>query len=232
MFPQAFQIGPAGWYHLLVMGVLIPAIVVRNYRRLIGQKLPLPNRLKHFQTTSMMLVLFTVLSTLVAKVEWIQLFTFDMARLPAGLGAGGLMYVAAVAFMRPRWRRAVERRARVVYLFMPDTAGERAWWIAVSVLAGIGEEITWRGVQTALLGYLTGSYVAGALLSAVSFGLAHYIQGWRSAGIITIFALGFQSIAWLSGSLYIAMAVHVAYDITAGLNYGRLGRELGYTPEA
>ena len=213
------------------MGVLIPAGVVRNYRRLIGQKLPLPNRMSHFRTTAIMLVLFTMLSVLVADAEWIELFTFDVSRLPVGLGAGGLLYVATVAFMRPRWRRAVERRSRVVYLFMPDTRAERGWWIGVSVLAGIGEEITWRGVQTALLAYLTDSYVAGSILSALSFGLAHYIQGWRSAGLITVLALCTQAVVWLSGTLYIAMAVHVAYDITAGLTYGRLGRELGYTPE-
>ena len=57
-----------------------------------------------------------------------------------------------------------------------------------------------------------------------------YMQGWKSAAIIAVFALGFQTIVWLSGSLYVAMAVHVLYDITAGLTYGRLGRELGYSP--
>ena len=228
-----FEVGPAGWFHLLIMGVFIPGLVVRNYRRMVGRQLPLPNRMKHFRTTTFMLVLFTLLSVLVARVEWIDLFTFDASRFPQGLAAGAAMYAAAVLFMRPRWRRAVERRARVVHLFMPDNATERAWWVGVSVLAGIGEEITWRGVQTALLGELTGSYVVGAILSAVSFGVAHYIQGWKSAAIITMFALSFQAVVWISGSLYIAMAVHVAYDITAGLSYGRLGRELGYAlPEA
>lgn len=232
MFPQAFQVGPAGWYHLFVFGLLIPAVVVRNYRRMVGLKLPLPNRIAHFRTTAIMLVLFTALSVLVARVEWIELFAFDAARLPQGLAAGVVMYVAAVAFMRPRWRKAVERRARVVYLFMPDNATERVWWIAVSALAGIGEEITWRGVQTALLASLTGSFVLGSILCAIQFGVAHYIQGWKSAAVIVFFALGFQAVVWLSGSLYVAMAVHVAYDITAGLTYGKLGRELGYAPEA
>lgn len=41
--------------------------------------------------------------------------------------------------------------------------------------------------------------------------------------IITVFAFGFQALVWLTGSLYLAMAVHVAYDITTGLTYGRLG---------
>ena len=229
-FPQAFHVGLPGWYHVLVMGVLIPVVVVRNYRRMVGKSLALPNRMRHFRTTAIMLVLLTSLSVIIGRAEWIDLYRFDAARLPQGLAAGAVMYVAAVAAMRPRWRRAVERRARIVHLFMPDTAQERVWWVVVSTLAGVGEEITWRGVQTALLAYLTGSFVAGAMLSAASFGVAHYMQGWKSAAVIAVFALGFQAVVWVSGSLYVAMLVHVLYDITAGLMYGKLGRELGYTP--
>jgi membrane protease YdiL (CAAX protease family) len=232
VFPQAFQAGAAGWYHILVMGALIPFAVVRNYRRMVGRSLALPNRMRHFRTTAMMLILLTSLSVLVAHVEWIDLYRFDAARLPQGLAAGALMYIVAVVAMRPRWRRAVERRDRIVHLFMPDNAKERTWWFVVSSLAGIGEEITWRGVQTALLAYVTGSFIAGSLLSAASFGVAHYMQGWKSAAIIAGFALGFQAVVWISGSLYVAILVHVLYDITAGLAYGKLGRELGYTPMA
>ena len=233
MFPGPSAIGIAGWYHLVLMGVVIPAMVFRNYRKLVGRALPLPNRMVHFRTTTMMLSLFTFMSLLVAKVEWIDVFSFDASRLPQGLAAGAVMYAAAVTFMRPRWRRAVERRARVVHLFMPANAMERRWWYMVSFLAGVGEEITWRGVQTTLLAIVTGSYLLGAILSAISFGLAHFIQGWKSAAIITVFGLGFQFVVWASGgSLFVAMAVHVVYDITAGLAYGRLGHELGYAPES
>ena len=228
-FPQAFHAGIPGWYHIITMGVLIPFLVVRNYRRMVGKSLALPNRLRHFKTTAVMLVLLPSLSVVVAQAEWIDLYRFDAERLPQGLAAGAVMYIVAVAAMRPRWRRAVERRDRIVHLFMPETAKERSWWVLVSVLAGIGEEITWRGVQTALLAYLTGSFVAGAVLSAASFGLAHYMQGWKSAATIALFALGFQAVVWISGSLYVAMVVHVMYDITAGFTYGRLGRELGYS---
>jgi membrane protease YdiL (CAAX protease family) len=103
---------------------------------------------------------------------------------------------------------------------------EREWWIAVSVLAGVGEEITWRGVQAALASVLTGGFWAAALVCSISFGLTHIVQGWKSSAIIFVFALGFHALVWLGESLYVAMAVHVAYDITAGVGYGRLGREL------
>ena len=111
---------------------------------------------------------------------------------------------------------------------MPRNAREKVWWIAVSFLAGIGEEITWRGVQAALVGILTGDFWITSLVCSISFGLAHIIQGWKSAAIIFVFALGFHTLVWLAGSLYVAMAVHVVYDLTAGINYGKLGKELGY----
>jgi membrane protease YdiL (CAAX protease family) len=185
--------------------------------------------LRHFQITAFEILMFTTISIAVAWVEWIPLFPRALPHFK-GVIAGVAFYVAAVAFMRPRWRRAVETRVRVVHFFMPANAVEQGWWIAISFLAGIGEEIVWRGVQATLLVRLTGSFVIAALLSSISFGLAHFVQGWKSAAIISVFALGGHSIVWLSGSLYMAMAVHVVYDLTAGFNYARLGKELGYVP--
>jgi membrane protease YdiL (CAAX protease family) len=49
--------------------------------------------------------------------------------------------------------------------------------------------------------------------------------------IIFGMALAFQMIAWVSGSLYIAMAVHALYDVTAGFHYGAYGEKLGYPIE-
>jgi len=231
MFPYTDELNPAGWFHLGYFGVLLPFFALRDRKKLLGTGGALPNRLRYFQKTSFHLALFATLSLLVARVQGISLFP----RSPPPLGAvaaGVALYVVAVAFMRPRWRRAVERRAPVVHLFTPANAAERAWWVTVSVLAGVGEEITWRGVQAALVGVLTGSFWIAALVCSISFGLLHIVQGWKSASLVAVFALGFHALVWLGGSLYIAMAVHVLYDITAGVSYGRLGRELGGEPDA
>ena len=130
-----------------------------------------------------------------------------------------------------RWRRAVERRTRIVQLFMPRDRTERLLWVLVAASAGFGEEITWRGVQPTLLATLLGHPVVAAALVAVTFGIGHMLQGWRSAAIIVVFATSFQTVVWLSGSLYVAMAVHFIYDVVAGMTYGRLGEELGYPIE-
>lgn len=230
MFPFVYEINFLGWVHLFYFGLLIPGLATRQAQKFRKAEKPLPNRLRHFQHKTATLVMLGWISLLVARAEWIELFPRAIPPWRA-LAAGVLMFVVAVALMRPRWRRAVERRARVVHLFMPANASERAWWIAVAVLAGLSEEITWRGVQAGLTASLTGSFWIAVLFCSISFGVGHAIQGWRSVVIIFIFALGFHFLVWLSGSLYVAMAVHIAYDITAGISYGRLGKELGYTLE-
>ena len=229
-FPHAYWLGPAGWVHILYFGVVIPALAVLSRRRMVGGRTSLPPRLAHFKSTAINLAIFGGMSLAVARLQGIELFPAEGVHLLRGLLAGAALHAAAVAFMRPRWRRAVERQAPAVHFFIAESRAERGWWLIVSALAGVSEEITWRGVQTALLVALTGNPAAAALLSALSFGGAHMMQNWKSAALIVLFGLGFQAVVWISGSLYLAMAVHVAYDLTAGFTYGRLARELGYTP--
>jgi membrane protease YdiL (CAAX protease family) len=230
MYPFVLRLNAAGWAHLFVYGLLLPLMVVGARRKVVGSHdAPLPDRLRYFQGTTIELLMLTAGSLAVARAERMQLFP---SAFPPwyGIVAGIAAYAIAVFFMRPRWRRAVERNTRVAHLFMPSNGTERAWWLVVSVLAGTGEEITWRAVQTGLLAAATGSYATAAILSALSFGVAHAVQGWRSSAVIVVFALGFQTLVWLIGSLYVAMAVHILYDITAGISYGRLARQLGYAP--
>ena len=112
----------------------------------------------------------------------------------------------------------------------PRTARERRMWLAVSGLAGVSEEITWRGVQPVLIATLVHSPILAACIAAVMFGVAHIVQGWRSAFFGIMMALGFQSIVWLSGSLYLAMVVHFAYEAIAGVAIGRLAEEAHSPP--
>lgn len=100
-------------------------------------------------------------------------------------------------------------------------------WIALSLSAGIGEELVWRGVLPALIALLTGSLATGIALSILSFALAHAIQGLRSVLAIAGIAAAFHALVFISGSLYPAMLVHFAYDVIAGFTYARFARDLG-----
>jgi membrane protease YdiL (CAAX protease family) len=226
MSPYVYEINLFGWFHLIYFGLAIPFFALRHARKFHGGG-ALPNRRSHFQKTAFTLVMFAVISLMVARGQGMDLFP---RRLPdwRAILASVIVLIAMVGFMRPRWRAAVERRGRVIYLYMPTNAAERFWWITVAVLAGVCEEITWRGVQTGLLINLTRSVWVAIIASAISFAVAHAVQGWKSVAVVALFALAFQLLVWLAGSLYVAMAAHVIYDIIAGISYGRMGKELGY----
>ena len=108
MFPYAYDLRPAGWLHLVYFGIMLPAMCIRARKQLGGANCPLPSRLRHFQTTAIELSLLLTFSILVAKVQWIWLFPRALPPWTAVI-AGVAFYLAAVAFMRPRWRRAVQK---------------------------------------------------------------------------------------------------------------------------
>ena len=228
MSQTVYWLSPAGSVHLVAFGLAIPLLALLQRRKLVAAGWPLGLRLPHYRRGVASLIAFAALSLATAWRQGLQLFPASIDRPWISVAAAIAMYVIAITVMRPRWRRAVERGSPHVYLFMPDTREERGWWIAVSIFAGISEEITWRGVQPALVAFVVGSPEAGALVAAISFGVAHATQGWKAASIVVIFALAFQGLVWLSGTLVLAMAVHAAYDATAGLAYARFGRHLGY----
>ena len=99
------------------------------------------------------------------------------------------------------------------------------WWVAVSVGAGLTEEITYRGVLFQLWSRLTPIPLAVGLCALV-FALVHFHSGARSMAIIFVMALVFHAIVWWTGSLYTAIAVHAIYDLAAGIIFMRLMRSV------
>jgi hypothetical protein len=167
MVPNVGYVHALGWLPVMIFGVLLPLEALRHARRLTRRVTPLPPRLLHFRSTSATLSIFLAMSIATAMVQRIPVVSSRIPHVWRGLTAAVALYAAAILFMRPRWRAAVARRARAVHLFIADTRTERAWWLLVSLLAGIGEEVTWRGVQTGLLTLLTGSYWIASLRMAL-----------------------------------------------------------------
>lgn len=99
---------------------------------------------------------------------------------------------------------------------LPRTTGERWAFVALSLVAGFGEEIVYRGYAIPVLGHLVGAVGAVVLASAV-FGTLHAYQG--SLGIARTAMMG-AVLAWgllATGSLWPPIAAHALIDVVAGV---------------
>ena len=168
--------------------------------------------------------------TLAVLVWWLvaaRPFTALGLRRSAGLGLWiGLLLAAAVVALQVIQRRTVvgspKTRARVrkglvrMEWMLPHDDAELRRFVALSITAGICEELLFRGF---LITYfqLDMPFVAAILLSAMFFGFAHAYQGPR--GIVTTGLVGaaMGGLYALTGSLWVPMLVHAAIDIGSGV---------------
>jgi len=219
------KIGAAGYVHLILFGLVLPWAAYRSAAKLAS--FPYPPRRRFYVGVLLQHLVFIAVTIAVAYLEKIPLL--EPARPPMQAAAVvALVFVTAVALMLPHWRRNVEDREPKIYLFMPGDAAEKSLWVLISAAAGIGEEITYRGVMWVLWARLTGSLWIAALVTSIIFALSHYMQGWTSIAAIFGFSLAFHVIVWFTGSLIPAMFLHFLYDLTAGMAYSYFAEKTGY----
>ena len=129
--------------------------------------------------------------------------------------AGALLACLGIRALARAGLSEADRRGMVVYRLSPRTGGERILQLVTILAASVAEEAAYRGVAFAILWYALGNGWVAALLSALAFALAHLAQGWRSAGWVLLFALVVQGLVALTGTLILAMLVHLVYDLIA-----------------
>lgn len=126
---------------------------------------------------------------------------------------------------RPAARAGILAQLEHVRLLLPHTRREFHWFEAVSVTAGVCEEILFRGY---LIWYLA-HYVGvgwGAAISALAFGLAHAYQGGLGALRAGIVGAVFTGGYLLIGQLWPLIVAHAAVDATSGwIGYRVLSEE-------
>ncbi len=121
------------------------------------------------------------------------------------------LHRAKRASYRQRILREVERQAP----FLPRDEDEQQAWVPAALTAGICEEVLLRGYLIWYLACFVGPYPA-AVIAALWFGLVHAYQGWRNVIKISVAALGFTALYFLTGGLWLAMALHAFVDWHAG----------------
>ncbi len=135
-----------------------------------------------------------------------------------------LALAAALGYQVSVVRASAEARAQarkqfrgVTALMVPRNDRERRLWVALSLTAGVCEEVIYRGfLMWYAMTWLPGA--AAVLVSAVVFGLAHLYLGW-GMGVLrgTIMGVILGAAYLLTGTLWVPIALHAAVDVTSGL---------------
>lgn len=109
---------------------------------------------------------------------------------------------------------------------LPHTCAERWRFHAVSITAGVCEEILFRGFLLWYFAVWIGVWPA-AVVSSIVFGIGHVYLGVRQIPNTAVIGLVMATLAILSGSLWPAMLLHAAID----WNSGEIGFHVLNAPE-
>lgn len=114
-----------------------------------------------------------------------------------------------------RWRGPVH--AASIQTLLPRRALEILLWIAVSISAGICEEMAFRGYFQKQFEVFTHSRWAALFLQAVLFGISHGYQGIEACVKIAVYGALFGLLALWRRSLRPGMMAHALSDILGGI---------------
>lgn len=100
---------------------------------------------------------------------------------------------------------------------IPRSGIEVTIWISLSVIAGLVEEILFRGYLQKQIGVLSGNAYAGVIGSALIFGAGHGYEGTKNMIRIAVFGALFGVLAVWRKSLRPGMIAHAWQDTFAGV---------------
>lgn len=199
---------------LALIGLGVPALALAGKRKLdAGLRLPrVPLYIEGVATQ----VTLASLSFGIAALNGIDLLVAPRPR-PDDMALAGGMLLAAIAAMLAATRFGSTETLDRIYMIVPESYGEKIFWIFVSAFAAFGEELTYRGVLFSILDGQLHNWWLSAVIGSILFALAHLAQGWSSVAVIALFGFGFQFLALQTGSLLLPVIIHFLYDVATGL---------------
>ncbi len=131
------------------------------------------------------------------------------------VAVGGVIGQAVSAMRSPEKLGELREQFADLEPLLPHDSREVSWWRALSVTAGICEEVIYRGFLIAVFAAAMSTWAA-VLLAAFIFGLNHAYQGPKGILKTGLVGLGLGGLFALTGSLWAPMLVHVVMDLAAG----------------
>ncbi|MDZ4708952.1 MAG: CPBP family intramembrane glutamic endopeptidase [Saprospiraceae bacterium] len=185
-----------------------------------------PRRALYIQS----IIMLTVIGGLAALVDWresLEIYWFKVPNLKSIFIAVGL-YMMGLIVSYFNFKSSQNNEEDKSAILLPAGKNEYLIWVVLCLTAAWSEEYIYRGVLSQLFIHHGMIYILAILLSAVSFAFSHFTQGWLAIPVTFVFALGFQYLYQVSGSLALPIAVHFLYNVSAeGVRRWLIGRSGG-----
>lgn len=143
-------------------------------------------------------------------VAWIG----DLHGISIWLILAGLLIGGVIGGVIDRLRRG--RRPWMlgdISAVMPRSPRELPWGAALSVVAGVTEELFFRLLVPLAIALLTGEAWIGFVVGILLFAGAHRYQGWLGVAATALVGALMTALYLMSGALWMAMVVHAAIDL-------------------
>ncbi|NQU66658.1 MAG: CPBP family intramembrane metalloprotease [Candidatus Marinimicrobia bacterium] len=132
--------------------------------------------------------------------------------------------VAISSLVRSSQSAREAAKEAITHWLLPRSMSEAALKSLTVLTASVVEEVAYRGVGYYIIWQLFGNPWLAAVVCSIAFGLAHWVQGWKNVvGIIAIGAV-LQGLVVATNTLFLAIAVHVVFDIVAIIQAKREAR--------
>jgi membrane protease YdiL (CAAX protease family) len=221
LFWVGTPLGLGGALYAALLVELMPALAVAQLPAVEGETLP---RVPVYASSGVVILVlgsggmilgirnFGVAGMGIGPASWMEILGWTLA-----FSLAAVLLVFLVFF----FRKAVGlRESPLLIQLLPKTTREKAVFVLLSLAAGGGEELAYRGFLIPALASVFGGEWGAALVSSAVFGVLHAYQGWL--GIARTAVLGFLLAGGylISGSLWPAIFAHAILDLVAGLVVG------------
>lgn len=111
----------------------------------------------------------------------------------------------------------VSEAKKLIDALAPQSWQALAIFVLLSTVAGLIEEVIFRGYLQRQFGALTGNIYIGVVISAIIFGASHGYEGWQRMILIAVFGSMFGLLALWTKSLRPGMMAHAWHDSFSGI---------------
>lgn len=197
--------------------VPLPALMLAQLRLLSDTPPDLP-RMSVYSSSAATLWLLAAIAYVAARWSGFTPRLMGLFALPpVPLAAWTLAGIAGLLVLLILSRVLNLPETNLLAQLIPRSTGEKVSFAAVSITAGVAEELVFRGFLIPALAVVTGSVWPAAIVSSAVFGLLHTYQGLIGSARAAVMGVGLATPYLVSGSLLPSMAAHAIFNIVAGV---------------